>query len=146
MIKILRKYQFHFLNTRVSAFFSAYLTLLKRKLVCFWNPGFVVMLELLIRDLKASITVHCQQLESYSIAFAEEHITYFFLDVSNTVMWTADTGLAAFVFYGLCDEFILTGQWREKVANRGKKHSLFLFFKPCQVSQPISLLDWVRTF
>lgn len=58
-----------------SFFFSAYPTLLKRKLVFFLNPGFVVMLELLIRDLKASITVHCQQLESYSIAFAEEHTT-----------------------------------------------------------------------
>ncbi len=65
------------------------------------------MLELLIRDLKASITVHCQQLESYSIAFAEEHTkSFFFLDVSNKVMWTADTGLAAFVFMGCAMSFL----------------------------------------
>lgn len=61
------------------------------------------MLELLVKAVKASITVHCQQLKSFSIAFAEECNTFFFF--SNTVMWTADTGLAAFVFMGYVINF-----------------------------------------
>lgn len=60
------------------------------------------MLELLVKAVKASITVHCQQLKSFSIAFAEECNTFFFLVI---VMWTADTGLAAFVFMGYVINF-----------------------------------------
>jgi len=71
------------------------------------------MLELPVRAVQASITLRCQ----HCFCWGTYHIISPSKDVRKSVMWTADTGMAAFVFMGYMINFFKRESGKEKEKN-----------------------------